>query len=204
MSPLLTNGLKSILSSFDDNTMYNVDFTVSTGEDSADGLCSYKGNNTFLVTINGNNANDSSYSRIYLASIMIHEAFHAMLRQKAIATFGEAAIDQWPTPIDDMTLSELASYFEADSKAANIWESVEHDWMVNNISTMATTLEEFVQTFYASTYAAVGSNITPYEALMYMGLENSTFYTEQVVKTGLSTQFQTYWGELNEGGKCSN
>lgn len=93
------------------------------GEDSADGLCSYKGNNTFLMTINGSDANDSCYSRIYLASIMIHEAFHAKLRQKALETFGEATIAQWPKPIDDMTLSELASYFEADSKADNIWEA---------------------------------------------------------------------------------
>ena len=44
----------------------------------------------------------------------------------------------------------------------------------------------------------------PYEALMYLGLQVSPLYTEQVVKTGLSTQFQTYCGELNEGGKCSD
>lgn len=204
MSPLLTNGLKSILSSFDDNTMYNVDFTVSMGEDSADGLCSYKGNNTFLVTINGSDANDSNYSRIYLASIMIHEAFHAKLRQKALEVFGEATISQWPKPIDDMTLSELASYFEANSKADNIWEATEHDWMVNNIAQLAASLEQFVQTFYPTTYAQVGSAIEPYEALMYMGLQTSTLYQEQVVASGLSASFQAYWGELNEGGKCSD
>lgn len=204
MSTLLTNGLKSILSSFDDNTMYNIDFTVSMGEDSADGVCSYKGNNTFLVTINGSDANDSSYSRIYLASIMIHEAFHAKLRQKALETFGEATIAQWPKPIDDMTLSELASYFEADSKAGNIWEATEHDWMVNNIADMATTLQEFVATFYPTTYAAVGSSLTPYQDLMYMGLQTSTLYQEQVVAPGQQAALQAAWGKLNEGGKCSD
>jgi hypothetical protein len=204
MSPSLTNGLKSILSSFDDNTLYNVNFTVSNGEDSAEGVTSYKGNNTFQVTLNGSEANDPTYSRIYLASTMIHEAFHAKLRQKAIETFGEAAISQWPIPIDDMTLAELASYFEADSKANNTWESVEHDWMVNNIAQLATSLEQFVQTFYVSTYASVGSNIAPYEALMYMGLQNSTLYQEQVVATGKQATFQQYWAELNEGGKCQD
>jgi hypothetical protein len=39
---------------------------------------------------------------------------------------------------------------------------------------------------------------------MYLGLENSTFYTEQVTNLGLAGQYQTYCGQLNEGGKCSN
>jgi hypothetical protein len=203
MSPLLANGLKSILSSFGDNTYYNVNFTVSMGEDTVDGVCSYKGSNTFLITLNGNNADDPDYSRIYLAAAMIHEAFHAKLRQKALETFGEATIAQWPKPIDDMTLAELASYFEADAKANNIWEATEHDWMVNNIAQLATSLEQFVQTFYPTTYAGVGSSILPYEALMYAGLQNSTLYQEQVVAQGLQNSFQQYAGELNEGGKCS-
>lgn len=203
MSKQLTNGLQSILSSFTGNTQYNVNFTVvpNLGED---GMCSYQGNGNFLISINGDDADDSSYSRIYLASTFIHEAFHAKLRQKALAVFGQAAINQWPKPIDDMDLSELANYFEAECKAQNIWESVEHDWMVDNIDALATSLQEFVQTYYSATYASVGSNIQAYEALMYMGLQGSTLYQEQVVATGLDSTFTEYRRLLNEGGKCQD
>ena len=203
MSTQLQYGLKSILASFDDNTIYNINFVLKEGM-SDDGMISYEGNNTFLAQINEADADDSSYSRIYLASTFIHEAFHAKLRQKALETFGELAISKWPTPIDDMTLSELASYFEADAKAANVWESVEHDWMVTNIAQLGTSLEEYVQTYYKSTYGSVGDSLAPYEALMYMGLQNSTLYQEEVVDKGIDNEFKVYWAKLNEGGKCQD
>jgi hypothetical protein len=203
MSPQLQYGLKSILSSFDDNTIYNINFVLKQ-DMSSEGMITYLGNNTFQVQINEGEADDSTYSRIYLASTFIHEAFHAKLRQKALETFGEQAISQWPLPIDDMTLSELASYFEANAKASNIWESVEHDWMVNNIAQLGTSLEEYVQTYYKSTYASVGDSLAPYEALMYMGLQNSTLYQEEVVEKGVQLSFEAYWRELNEGGKCQD
>jgi hypothetical protein len=202
MSPKLTIGLKNVLSAFSASQVYNVTFTVADISSSKEGTCQYLGGNNFLITLNALEANDPDYSRIWLASTIIHEAFHAKLRQKALATFGEATIAQWPTPIDDMDLAELATYFEADSKSDNIWQSVEHDWMVSNITEMADCLEDFVQTFYPTLYAQVGSNPTPYIALMYMGLEGSTLYQESVVNTGLSATYQQYWGDLNEGGKC--
>ena len=201
MSTSLLHGLQSILSYSAGNQRYNIIFTLSADVPS-DGVCHYQGNNTFLIEINAGEAEDPNYSRIYLASTFIHEAFQAMIRQQALAVFGEQAISQWPTPIHNMTLSQLASYFEAESKAANIWESVEHDWMVDNITALSTSLQEFVQTFYQSTYKNVGSALAPYEALMYMGLQNSPLYQEQVVTTGLQASFENYYAELNEGGKC--
>jgi hypothetical protein len=203
MSPSLTHGLKSILSNFSGNQVYNVTFTVASNL-GIDGKTVYEGNNNFLITLNGDEADDPEYSRIWLASTFIHEAFHAQLRQRALATFGEANIAEWPTPIDDMTLAELETYFEAESKSNNIWQSVEHDWMVENIEEMATSLQEFVQTYYKTTYAQVGSSLTPYEALMFMGLEGSTFYQEQVTALGLATTYQTLATDLNEGGKCQD
>jgi hypothetical protein len=203
MSTQLQHGLKNILSSFDDNTIYNVSFVLKKGM-SADGMLSYQGNNTFLAQINEDDADDSSYSRIYLASTFIHEAFHAKLRQKALETFGELAVSQWPLPIDNMTLSELATYFEENAKSDKIWEGVEHDWMVNNIADMAASLQEYVQTYYKSTSASVGDSLQPYEALMYMGLQNATLYQEEVVDKGLDAQFVKFWGDLNEGGKCQD
>ena len=204
MNPNLNHGLKSILASFDDNQVYNITFALSPGLTTDDGECSYLGNNAFLITLNAGEAEDSDYSRIYLASTFIHEAFHAKLRQKALETFGEASISTWPKPIDDMTLAELATYFEAESKSANIWESVEHDWMVDNIATLATSLEQFVQTYYKATYASVGSDLAPYEALMYMGLQDATIYQEEVVGKGLESSVEAAWGDLNEGGKCQD
>ncbi|TDW96836.1 hypothetical protein [Dinghuibacter silviterrae] len=204
MNPNLNHGLRSILSGFDDNQVYNVTFALSDTIASSDGRCSYLGNNNFVITLNASSALDTDYSRIYLAATFIHEAFHARLRQKALETFGSSVISAWPQPIDDMDLSELATYFEAESKSVNIWESVEHDWMVANIASLATSLEQFVQTYYKATYAAVGSDLAPYEALMYMGLQNSTLYQEEVVGKGLASEFTTYRGLLNEGGKCQN
>jgi hypothetical protein len=46
--------------------------------------------------------------------------------------------------------------------------------------------------------------LAPYEALMYMGLEGSVFYQEEVVEKGLDSQYTTYRGLLNEGGKCQD
>jgi hypothetical protein len=133
MSAQLTNGLRSILSAFADNQVYNITFTI-VPLDTGDDLTTYEGNNNFLVQINASEANDPNYSRIYLAATFIHEAFHAKLRQKALATFGTTVIANWPKPIDDMDLAELANCFETESKQENIWESVTHDWMIENIN----------------------------------------------------------------------
>jgi hypothetical protein len=101
MGPNLSNGLRSVLSGFF-GPNYNVTFTLSDTMQS-DGICKYLGTNSFLILINANNANDPDYSRIYLASAFIHEAFHAMLRQQALATFGEQTINQWPTSVDNVS-----------------------------------------------------------------------------------------------------
>lgn len=203
MSAQLTNGLRSILSAFADNQVYNITFTVAP-LDTGDGLTTYQGGNNFLVKINASEANDASYSRIYLATTFIHEAFHAKLRQKALATFGTTVISTWPKPIDDMDLSELANCFEAESKQENIWDNVTHDWMVENINLLGTSLQQYVQTFYHATYAAVGSDPTVYQDLMYMGLQNCTLFQEQIVSAGLLPTIQANWGKLNEGGKCND
>ena len=203
MSAQLTNGLRTILSAFADNQVYNVTFVLSPSVE-GDGATSYQGNNNFLVQINASEANDPSYSRIYLASTFIHEAFHAKLRQKALAIFGSTVIASWGTPIDDMDLSELANYFEQESKAENIWESVTHDWMVQNIDQLGASLQQYVQTWYHATYAAIGSNPTVYQDLMYMGLQNSTMFQEDVVSKGLLPSVTASWGKLNEGGKCND
>lgn len=200
MSAQLTTGLRSILSAFDDNQVYNIQFALGTLD--SDGMCQYLGNNDFKVTINVQEADDPGYSRIYLASTILHEAFHAKLRQKAIETFGEVGISTWPAPIDDMDLTQLANCFEAESKSQNIWESVEHDWMVNNIDQLGLALQQYVKTFYSSTYASVGPDLSPYEDLMYMGLQGCTLYDEDVASKGLQAAFQVAWAKLNEGGKC--
>jgi hypothetical protein len=80
----LTIGLRSILSTFGDNQIYKVTFEILNI--SGDGLTSYQGGNNFLVQLIANEAGAPAYSPIYLAATFIHEAFHAKLRQKALAT----------------------------------------------------------------------------------------------------------------------
>ena len=203
MSAQLTHGLRSILSAFADNQVYNVTFTISP-LDTGDGLSTCQGGNNFLVQINATDANNPTYSRIYLAATFIHEAFHAKLRQKALATLGSTVIATWPKPIDDMDLSQLATYFEQESKAENLWESVTHDWMVENIDLKGASLQQYVQTWYHATYAQAGSDPTVYQDLMYMGLQNSTLFQEDVVAKGLLPTVTANWGKLNEGGKCND
>jgi len=121
-----------------------------------------------------------------------------------MATFGSTVIATWPKSIDDMDLSELATYFEAESKQENIWESVTHDWMVENIDLLGASLQQYVQTWYHATYTEVGSNPTIYQDLMYMGLQTSPLFQEDVVAKGLLPTVTASWGKLNEGGKCND
>ena len=76
--------------------------------------------------------------------------------------------------------------------------------MVENINLPGPSLQQYVQAFYQDTYAAVGRAPTVYQDLMYMGLQNSTLFQEQIVTTGLSPTLQANWGKLNEGGKCND
>jgi hypothetical protein len=79
-----------------------------------------------------------------------------------------------------MELSELADYFEQESKE-NIWETVTHDCMVQNIDELGASLEEYVATLHHATYTAAGSLPNVYEDLMYMGLQNSNLYQQDIV-----------------------
>jgi hypothetical protein len=103
-----------------------------------------------------------------------------------------------------MDLTQFTNYSEQTSKANDTCESAEHDWMVDNITDMATTLQSFVQTYYGATYARAGTALVPYIALMYIGLQNSTLYQEQIVAAGLQPAVESYWPLLNEGGRCSD
>lgn len=209
MNSNLSNGLKAILSSFDNNEVYNVTFKVDrTLSDTVEATTNYLGNKNFMVRINGSlaypDANGDLYSRIRLASTFIHEAFHAKLRQKAIALLGSDEIATWPKNIDDMTLSELAHYFQLSGEKTTSWNAIGHDWMVNNLDEMAVSIREFVQTYYSTTYSTVGSDLTPYRALAIMGLKGSKFYDEEKSSIGTQTEIDQYRYQLNEGGVCNN
>ena len=55
-----------------------------------------------------------------------------------------------------------------------------------------------------ATYAQVGSDPTEYQDLMYIGLQTSTLYQEEIIAKGLQPAVQANWGKLNEGGKCND
>ncbi len=50
-----------------------------------------------------------------------------------------------------MDQSEPATRFEQESKQDNIWDSVTHDWMAENIGLLGASLQQYVQTFYHAT-----------------------------------------------------
>jgi hypothetical protein len=199
--------LLTVLSGFYNNSNYNVKFQL--GDINSEGKTQYLNNNNFLITINETNALDPDYSRIWLASTFIHEAFHARLRQKALQTFGTDVISNWPIQIDDMTLSQLADYFKTYSIANGTWNNVGHDWMLNNISELTKAIREFVRVNYLETFANInnqyGTSMDPYKALAIMGLDESQFYEEIAASIGSETTINQYRGlfVINATG-CTN
>jgi hypothetical protein len=187
MSANLTKGISSILSAFN-GTSYHLTFKLGSFPNSnISGSTTNTSTNNFVITINRENALDPFFSRIWLAKTFIHEAFHAKLRQKAIECFGTLAISQWPKSIDDMDLSELMSYFESESLAANTWDNANHAWMVNHITLCAQSLQEFVQVFYPDKFNQLSTNgMNPYIALFYRGLEGVNFIGADKQARGLT------------------
>jgi hypothetical protein len=194
MSTQLQYGLKSILSSFFDNNIYNLSVKLDTID--SHGKTRYLGNSTWQIRINRDEALDPEYSRIWMASTYIHEAFHAKLRQYAFATFGVSAVENWPDSIDDLTLKELSDYVEYYAKQGNIWEGIVHEWMVNHIDQMENSIHEFVQTHYPYVYSQVGAGSNAYRALAFMGLSGTVLYQEKIISQGLQEQYTTLQGLL--------
>lgn len=108
-----------------------------------------------------------------------------------------------------MTLNELETYYQMSATSNNLWNNIGHDWMVENINSIANSFREYIQNFYNQTYAAAEAYTTaldfldPYRAVMYMGLQGSQFYQDEVVSTGKDSQYTTYRGVLNALG-CGN
>jgi hypothetical protein len=182
----MKNGLKQILTAFDNNTTYDVTFKVGPLPPGASGKTSYLGNNKFEITLSSSEASDAGYSRIWLAKTMIHEAFHAKLRQKALALLGDVEVAKWPTNINDMTLKELSDYFYKSCYEKGVWNSVGHDWMVNNLDLMVASLKEFVNTNYTTTSNTIGNDMNPYITLCLLGLEESPFFKDEMIKRNIT------------------
>ena len=174
--------LKDILAGFSNNTKYNLIVSLdpslpnnTTGRVIPDGYNIYLKINPNLI--------DNEYSKIWTASTILHEAFHAKLLLKVKEEFGDLYqdINKWPTPINDMELKELVDYYMQNSIAKNRWESANHDWMVRNIENMSNYLSQYVQKYYPSLYNP-SNGLDPYKYLMYHGLQNSKFYDKNYVK----------------------
>ncbi len=173
--------LKDILAGFSSNTKYNLIIYLdpslpnnTTGRVTPDGYNIYLKINSNLI--------DNESSKIWTASTILHEAFHAKLLLKVKEEFGDTYqdINRRPTSINDMELKELVDYYMQNSREKNRWESANHDWMVNNINLMSTYLSKYVERYYPNLYKPE-KNLEPYKFLMYHGLENSKFYIENYV-----------------------
>ncbi len=173
--------LKDILAGFSNNTKYNLIISLdpslpnnTTGRVTPDGYNIYLKINSNLI--------DNETSKIWTASTILHEAFHAKLLLKVKEEFGDTYqdINRRPTSINDMELKELVDYYMQNSREKNRWASANHDWMVNNINLMSTYLSKYVERYYPNLYKPE-KNLEPYKFLMYHGLENSKFYIENYV-----------------------
>ncbi|TAG09925.1 MAG: hypothetical protein EAZ13_08655 [Sphingobacteriia bacterium] len=166
-------GLKSLIEAFEGETGYNLDFSLK--DIPTDGKTHPLGNGSFEIWINRERALDEDFSRIWLASSFLHEAFHAQLRQKAFAVFGNIEINNWPKNIDDMTLRELSSYVENRSKSLNLWNGIMHEYMANHINILQSGITSFVKNKYPSVYSSI-SNPNVFRDLALMGLEETTIF----------------------------
>jgi hypothetical protein len=149
----LPNGLSSILAKFQGETGYNV--TIKIGDISNLGQTIQANpddvtSKNLTITIGATEAYDPDYSRVYLAKTFIHEAFHAKLIQYAVENVGTTEMEKWPKTINDATLCELMDYVENSTKANGTWGTATHDWMVFHIDEMATSLKEFVGSYYSA------------------------------------------------------
>jgi len=170
------DGLMSVLQAFQGESGYNVIFKLKELESNIDGRTHYSGTgNTFEIWINRSNALDTDYSKIWLASTFIHEAFHAKLRQKILAVFGSIEISAWPTPINDMTLKELAAYLESGSHPSNL-QAIMHEYMADHISFMKNALQNFVMKGYPALYSSISDPNTSFRDLALQGLEDTQFW----------------------------
>ncbi len=174
--------LKDILVGFSNSDVYNLRFTLDPNMPmNKEGMTTKIAANDFLISINPNLI-DNSYSKIWTASLFIHEAFHAQLFLKSQQMFGNQDLAKWPTPINEMDLNELMNYFEQNSKSNNIWESVNHDWMVNNLDIMSQKLQNYVSIYFPAISSEINSmnlGLVPYQSLMYKGLEKSILFKEK-------------------------
>ena len=186
---LMQSTLPNILSAFLGDA-YNVKFQLGYLNDvNARGKTEVTDITTgkdFLITINQTDALDPDYSRIWLAKTFIHEAFHAMLIQKAYAELGTAVISQWPKNIDDMTLAELSMYYYNWEKQAGTWNSIGHDWMISHIEYCAGYLRSFVQQYYPAVYQTAGSDLKNYIAMFYQGLEGVQCFADDIAARGMT------------------
>jgi len=71
--------------------------------------------------------------------------------------------------------------------------------MAYNNDIMAEGLRAFVQANYPQTYAQVGNDISKYNYLSMMGLENTTRFTDEVTNAGKDSNYRQAIAEFITG-----
>lgn len=179
---------KQLINNFQNSSRYNVSFNMGvlsgfTGE------CKWNSaTSTAIITID---QESFKYQHaIWGAATFFHEAYHAQLQQFAIATFGTTNISNWPKQINDMTLQELISCVDKTATSNPSWTNATHQFMAYNNDIMAVGLRDFVQANYPQTYNQIGSEITKYNYLSLMGLEETSLYKTQILDQGKAQDYQ--------------
>ena len=167
-------GLASLLAKFQGESGCNVTFKLrdDVALNGALGKTHPIGNGNYEIWINKNQVENSGYSRIWLASTILHEAFHANLLNKVFTTFGETYTNMSAILINDMTLKELVSYVQLSVNGNVSWYHPMHNFMANNIGMLENGIRNFVAQNYPTLFASISSNPNVFRDLAFMGLES--------------------------------
>ena len=208
------NGLNQILN-FGTNKNINITFKVVNGLTNSNGQpvdANTSGSNgNYLIQLNGDNANDDDYHRIWLAATIIHESFHARILAMAFDAFGtdEQNPAAWPSQINNPTLQEIRDYFTYNetNNLSKPFGLAQHDWMVMHLNDLAISLREFVKNNYQQTYAKAGDDLDVYKSFILAidgSLAKSRFYDSAVSDLGGEEKIENSSTFFNDGGECNN
>ena len=188
LTKLLDNAqFQQLLKNFQNSSVYNVSFEMGNLNSVTGQSVWQYATSTSVITID-----KSSFElqhAIWGATTFFHEAYHAQLQQFAIAKYGSQIISEWPKPINDMTLQELMSCASTTARSHSEWADATHEFMAYNNSIMANGLRIFVQKNFPETYNQIGSDLTKYNYLSLMGLQNTERYKNEVFNQGKTNDF---------------
>lgn len=125
---------------------------------------------------------------------LLHEAFHANLKQRSYELFGSPEIALWLKKPEDMTLEELMDKMENVIQTEPQLAILHHNNMAENIEIIKNGLKSFS---LANNTKHSDFEEDHFTALAYEGLNTTLYYLNNVVKDGTGNdRMGTYKGNV--------